>query len=169
MSRNFSPDQDLIDLLMLNDTSAFEELYKRHGFSLYSYCNGKLHSDEDARKIVRDIFVSLWEMRHELPSNFSASLFFYQEVRKSVVRCINEKLNDGKDLSVIQQNIIPGFCNNNLQQARMPVVSLTEEQANVFHPVPENKKSIENWWSHLLPPINMKNFRYAFQRVMHLW
>jgi hypothetical protein len=169
MSRNFSPDQDLIDLLPLNDTSAFEELYKRHAFSLYSYCIGKLHSDEDARRIVRDIFVSLWEMRNALPSNFSVSLFFYQEVRKSVVRCVNEKLNDGKDLSIIQQNIIPGFSLNNLQHARLPVVSLPKEQTNVFHPTPENNKSLENWWSQLLPPINMKNFRYAFQRVMHLW
>ena len=169
MSRNYSLDQYLVDQLSLNDTEAFEELYRRYCISLYTYCNGKLHSEEDARKIVRNLFVSLWEKRHELPSNFSISIYFYLEVRKAVVQCVNEKLNDGKDLSLIQQNIIPGFRTNNLQQAMKPVITIPQEHAGNYFPVPGNTKVTERWWSHLLPPINMKNFRYAFQRVMHLW
>ena len=92
MSRNFTPDETLIDQLFLNDTSAFEEIHHRYCYSLYAYCAGKLSSAADARQIVRDIFILLWEKRHTLPVGFSLSLYLYTEVRKCVVRCINEKL-----------------------------------------------------------------------------
>ena len=67
MSRNFTPDKILIDQLLLNDTEAFEELYHRHCYPLYNYCNEKLNSPADARAIVRDIFIGLWEKRQTLP------------------------------------------------------------------------------------------------------
>ena len=56
MSRNFASDQVLIDSLRSNDTQAFEELFRRYWYNLYIYSLKKLHSSDDSRKIVRDIF-----------------------------------------------------------------------------------------------------------------
>jgi hypothetical protein len=57
MSRNFTPEQDLIDKFLLGDAIAFEELSRRYSFPLYSYCLDKLNSPEDAKRIVRTIFI----------------------------------------------------------------------------------------------------------------
>ncbi len=169
MSRNFIPDQVLIDQLPLNDTEAFEEIYHRYCFPLYSYCNGKLQSPKDAKEIVRDLFISLWEKRQELPADFSVSLFLYLEVRKSVVKCVNKKLNEGKDLSMITDTVIPAFSMDNLQQARNPVRQSRWQLPDHYFPAPSKNKHAELWWSQYLPQVNLKGFRYAFQRVMHLF
>lgn len=168
MSRNFIPDHVLIDQLPLNDTGAFEELHRRYCFPLYAYCNGKLRSNEDARKIVRDIFISIWEQRHELPVNFSISLHCYLEVRKAVVKCVNEKLIEGADLTSIEENIIPGFSVENLQLAKIPTRN-NNVKPEFYPPAAIKSSNNEQWWHQFIPQLNMRGFRYAFQRVMHLW
>ncbi len=79
MRRNFTPDQTLIDKLLLDDTAAFEELSRRYCYPLYTYCMSKLNSKEDSKRIVRNIFIALWESRSALPVDFSISLHLYTE------------------------------------------------------------------------------------------
>ena len=106
MSRNFTPEQTLIDRLASDDTTAFEELSRRYCYSLYTYCMSKLNSSEDAKRIVRNIFIALWEDRQSLPIDFSISLHLYTEVRKSVVQSLNNKLNKESGISVIEDAYI---------------------------------------------------------------
>ena len=109
MSRNFTPEQTLIDKLSVDDATALEELSRRYCYSLYSYCMTKLNSPEDAKRIVRNIFISLWENRDRLPENFSLSVHLYTEVRKAVVQCVNNKLKTSTNIPAIEKQIIPGF------------------------------------------------------------
>ncbi len=169
MNRNFTPDQSLIDQLQLNDTSAFEELHHRYCYLLYAYCNGKLHSPEDSRSIVRDIFVSLWENRHTLPIDFSISLHLYLEVRKAVVNCISKNLNNNTDISTVEKKIIPGFSLAKLQQAKEPVRANRAIPSGVPSSETCKRKEQEQWWNNYFLNFNLKNVRYALQRVMHLW
>ena len=121
MSRNFTPDQVLIDRLLSNDTEAFEELYRRYWYSLYIYSFKKLYSSEDARRIVRDIFIQLWEKRHSWPAEFSISQHLYTEIRKSVIESLNAKLNITSLSDEMEHEIASGFSVEALQQARVPV------------------------------------------------
>jgi DNA-directed RNA polymerase specialized sigma24 family protein len=167
MSRNFTPDETLIDHLLLDDTSAFEELHHRYCYPLYTYCIGKLDSPADARRMVRDIFIALWENRHSLPVDFSISLYLYTEVRKSVVRCINEKLLDTTEANLIEKQVIPGFSVLQLQKARKPV--------NAFHQPPSNtapsvvrKGNYENpWWNNYPATLNLKGIKHALQSMLN--
>ncbi|MCG2617199.1 hypothetical protein LZZ85_23085 [Terrimonas sp. NA20] len=121
MSRTFTPDQELIDRLLLNDTDAFEELYCRYWYSLYNYSVKKLQSSTDARQIVKDIFIDLWEKRHTLPANFSVSQHLYSSVRRNVVTCLNDKLENADYSELLEQQIAAGFTVEALQDARKPV------------------------------------------------
>ena len=120
-SRNFTPDQILIDRLISNDTAAFEELYRRYWYSLYIYSVKKLYSPEDARLIVRDIFIQLWEKRHSWPIDFSISQHLYTEVRKSVVANLNAKLNSVAVNQMLEEQISTEFTVQALSQAMRPV------------------------------------------------
>jgi hypothetical protein len=166
MRRNFTPDETLIDRLFLNDTAAFEELTRRYCYSLYSYCMGKLNSTEDSRRIVRNIFISLWESRTLLPLNFSISVYLYTEVRKAVVQCINVKLNKEIDISAIEKQIIPGFSINELQKARQPIHKIQESN---YHTSIVNKRRYEEPWRNKYPAINLKGLRHALQNMLNLW
>lgn len=127
MSRSYLPDQVLTDRLLMSDTEAFEELYRRYWHSLYSYSNKKLYSSDDARRIVRDIFIQLWEKRHLLPVDFSISEYLYTEIRNAVVICLNEKLNVESINEMIEREVAYGFSVEALQAARQPVIQHTAQ------------------------------------------
>jgi len=121
MSRIVIEDQALIDRLSVNDTDAFEELYHRYWCSLYLYCLKKLHSPEDARTIVRDIFISIWEKRHGIPVTFSISRHLYAEVRKHVVKSLNSKLANENEAACVETWLSKEFSIESLQAAKNPV------------------------------------------------
>ena len=121
MSRIPSTDQHLTDRLTLNDTDAFEELYRHYWYGLYMYCLKKLQSSEDAKIIVRSLFIAIWEQRHSLPESFSISTYLYKEVRKSVVKCLSEKLTNTSDSPAYDKRFSKEFSIEALQQARQPV------------------------------------------------
>ena len=109
MSRKFTPEQTLIDQLVANDTDAFEEIHRRYCFPLYSYCVAKLNTPSDSKRIVRDIFIRLWERRSTLPVNFSLQVHLYAEVRREILNCLNEKLITDADLPLIKEHVLPAF------------------------------------------------------------
>src|SRR4030095_8270026 len=89
--------------------------------SLYLYCLKKLHSPEDARIIVRDLFISMWEKRHELPVTSSVSRHLYAEVRKQVVKSLNNKLADANEAPCVEAWLSKEFTVESLKAARNPV------------------------------------------------
>ncbi len=121
MSRIATPDQARVDRLGLNDTDAFETIYRQYWHSLYLYSYRKLRSTEDAKKIVRTLFINLWEMRMEIPANFSLSEYFYTEVRKQVVRSLSEKMTERENADYVAQKFSGEFTVNSLLAARKPV------------------------------------------------
>ena len=122
MSRNYASDTALIDSLRLNNTEAFEELFRRYWYNLYIYSLKKLRSSDDARQIVREIFKDLWERRLEWPTDFSLQQHLYAEVRKGVVKYLDQAIAADSDNNVINKDILPGFSVNSLQQAKIPVI-----------------------------------------------
>lgn len=121
MSRILTNDQTLIDRLRLNDTDAFEELYYHYWHGLYLYCLKKLRSSEDAKIVVRTIFIDLWEKRHSFPVSFSLNQHLYQEVRKTVVKHLSEKLATTNDPACLEKVLLTEFSVQSLQAARNPV------------------------------------------------
>jgi len=157
MGRNFTPDQELIDRLLLNDTLAFEELYRRYWYSLYSYCSKKLRSSEDARGIVRRIFIDLWENRHSTPVDFSISQHLYSKVRLAVVESLTARLDSITEDELIDEEVLTSFSVKALEPARQPVVRREEPQMELVHSRPQVDEVHKNynpfnvkWLSHLV-------------------
>jgi len=113
----------LIDRLSIDDTTAFEELYRHYWQSLYLYCLKKIQSPQDAKVIVRTIFIDIWEKRQSLPVSFCLSKYLYLEVRRSVIKCINQKLSVSNDRISIENRLIAEFSVESLQSARKPVTN----------------------------------------------
>lgn len=167
MSRNFVPDETLIDQLFLNDTFAFEEIYHRYFYPLYSYSFSKLNSHEDAKRIVRDIFIVLWEKRQTLQVGFSISLHLYTEVRKAVVACIDERLETNRDMHFIEKNVIPGFAVSNLKKARQPV-SHYQPVPDYYPSVYQKRKNNVQWWNQVPAGITIADLKQLLQKAFNL-
>src|SRR5262249_2474004 len=112
------------------------------------------------KRIVRNIFISLWEGRSDLPVNFSMSVYLYTEVRKAVVQCINVKLNKEIDIPVIESRIIPGFSILELQKAKEPVRRQSEYPSSFF-----KRRYEEPWWN----KFSAANLKHAVQSMFNFW
>ncbi len=168
MSRNFTPEASLIDGLLIDNTEAFEELFRCYCYPLYTYCNGKLQSAEDARRIVRTVFISLWENRHSLPENFSVSTYLYTNIRKAVVQCIHEKLANQENFSALENHIIPGFAVTNLQLACMPVTKIYAATP-AYTATENNQTEIDRWWNLVPAGIVYKYCKLSLQKAFNIF
>lgn len=87
-------EEALVTLLKQSDQQAFAEIYRRYGGKLAGFAASKLYNLEDARDILQDIFVKLWEGREGLniTSNLQSYLFaivrhrIIDKIRKNVTR-----------------------------------------------------------------------------------
>jgi RNA polymerase sigma-70 factor (ECF subfamily) len=70
-------DQELAVLLKGGDRFAFAEIFERYNDLLYAHAYNKLRYKEEARDIVQDVFVKLWNRheRFELTGNLSGYLY----------------------------------------------------------------------------------------------
>jgi len=96
--------------------------------------------------------------------NFSISLHLYTEVRKAVVRCIDDKLVDTEEAGDISKKVIPDFNIMYLQKARKPVRPASNTSPSVV-----TKGHYENpWWNTYPSALNMKSIKHAFQNMLNL-
>ena len=168
MRRNFTPDQTLVDRLLLSDTDAFEELFRRHWYSLYSYSFSKLKSPDDSKRIVRNVFSSLWQQREHLPLTFSLSSWLYTEVRNAVLKCVNSKIESMAEDFFIEKQIIPGFTPKELYKARKPVsYASVYPRPGRLHLPEINSPNKESWWGKNYSSGNLKGLKSAFQTMLN--
>ncbi len=106
MSRNFTVVQSITDRLIINDTKAFEELYYTYWHSLYVFGLRKLHFAEDARHLVRDIFIDVWNKRLHLAASVPLSEYLYEEGKKGIIKCLSKKITSENNLELNTEKLI---------------------------------------------------------------
>jgi len=78
-------DQELILLIRKGDRAAFTEVYKRYAESLAGFAASKLYDLDDARDILHDLFVKLWEDRFTLTVNDNLRSFLFAAIRYKII------------------------------------------------------------------------------------
>ena len=122
-------DDELVILLKKGDRVAFAEIYGRYAESLAGFAASKLFSLDDARDLLHDMFVKLWENREQLfiTATLQSYLFaiirhrIIDKIRKNITReqyaavrqSLTEALQPGVDQQAeaneLQQNIQKSF------------------------------------------------------------
>lgn len=82
-------DVQLVRLLNENDETAFSEIYSRYWKSLYISVQNILHDADAAQDIVQELFISLWQRRHEAHIE-SLKAYLYQAARFQVFKAIRK-------------------------------------------------------------------------------
>ena len=77
MKKDSSSDAEFVRDLKKGDVIAFEKLFYKYGSKLLYFAKGYLESEEDAKGMVQDVFLKIWENRVNLKEDqsFSAYLF----------------------------------------------------------------------------------------------
>jgi hypothetical protein len=121
MNKHLIYDSQLIEALRVNDTTAFEKLFDRYWFLLFQYANSKLDSEEEAKEIVRDIFIDLWENRSAITGDFSLIVHLYTRLRKKVAANLYKQICE-QSLEFHRKNLLLAeFSVQHLKTAYKPV------------------------------------------------
>jgi len=103
-------DQELSALLKEGDHRAYTEIYNRFKAPLYIHAYNKLRNTEEAKDLVQELFVSLWNNRETLNLGSHLSSYLYTAVRNRVFRAISRLGLECNYISSIQDSVNNGTC-----------------------------------------------------------
>jgi RNA polymerase sigma factor (sigma-70 family) len=69
------PDDELLKRIQMDDQQAFSVIVYRYNVRLYRIVQSRVRAEDDAKDIIQEIFISLWNNRHQIQS--AAALFPY--------------------------------------------------------------------------------------------
>lgn len=129
-------DDILVRLLETSDEKAFEEIYKRNWFKLYSIVYKQTSSRQEAEEMVQTLFERIWKNRKTIViKNLGAYLtislrnIFIDSVRKKTVE---KKFHQSHNIS-IAENLIEEKCNH---------TQLLYTVENVLQQLPEKTQTV---------------------------
>ncbi|OFY41773.1 MAG: hypothetical protein A2X18_10650 [Bacteroidetes bacterium GWF2_40_14] len=150
---------------------AFSEIYERYWEKLYVYVFNRTHSADISFEITQDVFVSIWQRRHEVVFHSSLSGYMFASVRYKILRYIKssiireeycrdytlfsqslsdnsneEKVNLHQLEEAIEKNIreLPKRCQEIFRMSRYQNLSIKEiaDKLNISHKTVENQLTI---------------------------
>lgn len=107
---NHLTDDELVTLLRQGDEQAFAQIYKRYAEKLAGFAGAKLYNLDDARDILHDLFVKLWEGREQLHITSNLQSYLFAVVRHRIVDKIRKNVTREEYASVVQS--FGEFCDS---------------------------------------------------------
>ncbi|MCO5234784.1 MAG: RNA polymerase sigma factor [Chitinophagaceae bacterium] len=95
-AHNVQIETKLLQSLKDGDQSAFSELYELHAASLTGYAVSRLSSLDEAKDIIQDLFVYLWEERENIVITTSLKSFLFAALRYRIIDHIRKNITRRK-------------------------------------------------------------------------
>ncbi|WP_316792005.1 RNA polymerase sigma-70 factor [Pedobacter frigoris] len=102
-------DSELSNLLKEGNDVAFAEVYDRFFNALYLHALNRLKDKDEAKDIVQELFISLWNKR-ETADLTNLSNYLYTAVRNRVINVVSHKSVETRYLMGLPRNIIVEDC-----------------------------------------------------------
>jgi len=110
-------DELLIAHLKKGDKDAFAEIYARYAAKLAAFASSKLYSLEDAKDILHDMFVKLWEQRADMAVTSNLQSYLFTIIRRRIIDKIRKNITREAYASAIQ-SIAIGYDNESVFETR---------------------------------------------------
>lgn len=88
-------ENSLISLVKENDEAAFREIYERYSGLLYVFAFKKLKNEDEAKDIVQEIFIVLWDKRADFNFHTSLTSYLFRAIRNRALNIfVHQKYRD---------------------------------------------------------------------------
>ena len=111
-------DEVLLRLMSSDDQEAFTLLYRRYWEGLFVTAAKALRGKEEATDVVQDVFLSLWNRRHELNIEGSLAAYLHTCVRYKAIHYIEKNITRRDYLALLTDvtvNTLPPSAEIHLQ------------------------------------------------------
>jgi len=84
-------DTELAVLLKESDHKAYAVIYERYKFLLYAHAYKKLQDREEARDVVQEVFITLWNKRVSIIAQSNLAGYLYTALRNTILNLFARK------------------------------------------------------------------------------
>jgi RNA polymerase sigma-70 factor (ECF subfamily) len=102
----FYTDDALLLSVVNGDKSAFTMLYRRYWEPLFITAAKALRSKDDAADVVQDVFLSVWNRRHELSITGSLAAYLQTSVKYKAIHYIEKNITRRDYLSLLTEMLV---------------------------------------------------------------
>jgi len=100
-------DEELIILFKQGDHAAYTEIYRRYSGLLYLHAYNKLQNREEARDILQELFIVLWDRREEIEFKTFLSAYLYQAVQNRILKLYAHKKVRSSYVNIVKEYRLP--------------------------------------------------------------
>jgi RNA polymerase sigma-70 factor (ECF subfamily) len=133
-------DKELLQQMAEDDSMAFTMLYRRYWEGLFVTAAKVLREKTEAEDVVQDVFLSLWNRRHELTIEGSLVAYLHTSVRYKAIHYIEKNITRRDYLALladISVNTLPPNAEVNLQ-----VEELQKTISNTIEKMPPKMQQV---------------------------
>eukprot|EP01137_Pigoraptor_chileana_P036483 Opistho-2@32153 len=92
-----SSDTELLGLLLEDNETAFEEIYRRYFQKLYALAKRRLYDNQQTEDIIHDLFLNLWLNRQKIQID---------SLQNYLLRSVKYRVLDALDHHTVKQNFL---------------------------------------------------------------
>ncbi len=138
MHDTLNSDTESIRQLGMGDAGAFKDIYDQYWNKLYQAAVSKVRVSENAKEIVQDIFLDLWQRRDEIQVN---------DLERYLFSAVKYKVLDFFRKEVMRQRYVDSIANSPLESEDNPADKLAfnelrAEILNAISHLPDKTRSI---------------------------
>jgi RNA polymerase sigma-70 factor (ECF subfamily) len=89
-------DSELVGLLQKGEHMAFEKLFRRYGQKIFIFSLSYLKSQADAREVVQEVFLKIWDKRLTLRDDASFQSYLFTIAYNSIKKSFNKKAKEDR-------------------------------------------------------------------------
>ncbi|HWZ02658.1 MAG TPA: RNA polymerase sigma-70 factor [Mucilaginibacter sp.] len=127
-------DEQLVILLKKGEHTAFTEIYNRYAESLAGFAASKLYSLDDAKDILHDLFVKLWENRDQINITSNLQSYLYAIIRHRIIDKIRKNITREEYGSMLQTLTVESQQNIEHQIAEKELKQKIQKALNELPP-----------------------------------
>ena len=124
-----------LDMAGRMDNRAFEELFREYFPSLMAFSRRILGNEDDAREVVHQVFINLWEKRSEIDLTTSLKSYLFTSVN-------NRSLNVIRDRKKFSSEEVPERAGEWDVSAEIESMELEEKIRGAIDALPEKCREI---------------------------
>jgi len=127
-------DQALCSLLKEGDRQAYIEIYTRYNSLLYIYAFKKLRNKEEAKDVVQEVFIQLWNRHEQLSVDTSLAGYLYQSVRNRALNIFAHQQIEQKYIDSLNDFLGTQTAGTDYLIREKEIAALIEKEINALPP-----------------------------------
>jgi RNA polymerase sigma-70 factor, ECF subfamily len=132
-------DAELMREIKEDNMFAFDSLYKRYSNRLYKFAFSILKSTEESENILQDVFLNLWEKRHNVEKESSVKYYIFTITYNSAISLIRKKAKESQFFDHLKslQDI-----NQDMPSLELEYNELTTALKDIINLLPQRQKEV---------------------------